>query len=145
MAEQQHEAEQLDWYKIADARAALDREFTAAVDRVTEYQVSRHTGEDPSLINKRIHRVERRQPTADMFIIAYLLDRRLQEVAAGQIGRLLVPPRTLTADEALRLLFAKAQAGWDRRALAEIADVLSRVGKEESWEAQARAHGWSAP
>lgn len=141
MAEQQ-EAEQLDWYKIADARATLDREFVAAVDRVTEYQVARHTGEDPSLINKRIHRVERRQPTADMFIITYLLDRRLQEIAAGQVGRLLVPPRNLTADEALRLLFAKAQASWDRRALAEIAEVLSRVGKDSSWEEQARAHGW---
>jgi hypothetical protein len=141
----EQKVEQLDWYQIADARAAIDREFTLAVGRITEYELARQTGEDPSLINKRINRVERRQPTADMFILTYLLDQRLQEVAAGQIGKLLVAPRDLTADEALRLLFAKAQAGWDRRAVAEFAEVLSRVGKESSWEEMAKAHGWRPP
>jgi hypothetical protein len=140
----EQKVEQLDWYQIADARAAIDREFTLAVARLSEFVLARHTGEDPSLISKRMNRVERRQPTADMLIVAFVLDQRLQEVAAGQVGKLLVAPRDLTADEALRLLFVKAQAGWDRRALAEVAEVLSRVGKNSSWEEQAKAHGWRA-
>lgn len=137
--------EQIDWVSFDDKRACLRKLLTAGAEEVGIPELSHWLDEDPSTLRNQLAHRDRKRPSAELEGLVWLLSRTYRERKAGQTGEVLSRPPTLTADEALRVLFAKAQAGWDRRALAEIADVLSRVGKDESWEEQARAHGWISP
>lgn len=120
-------AEQMDWIGLADKRAAIARARAASVYRIGLSEVAHQLGEDPSTISNQIKHVGNRRESADLDDTCWLLDRVFREQKAGQAGEVLVRPADLTAEEALRLIVAKAQSSWDRRALAEVADIVARV------------------
>lgn len=119
--------EQVDWISLADSRAAIARAREASVYRIGLTEVAHQLGEDPSTVSNQLKHAGNRRPSADLDDVCWLLDRAFREVKAGQTGELLLRRPDLTEGEALRLILAKAQANWDRRALSEVADIMARV------------------
>jgi hypothetical protein len=137
---------QIDWISMDDKRASCRRLLADAAERVGIPNLAHWLDEDPSTLRNQLAHRERKRPSAELEDLVWLLDAEYRRLKAGVTGEVLTRPPDLTDGEALRLIHAKAQAGWDRRALAEIADILSRVGgTEDTWERRAVAAGWQPP
>lgn len=138
--------EQIDWVSIEDKRACLRKLLADGAERVGIPQLSHWLNEDPSTLRNQLAHRERKRPSAELENLVWLLDAEYRQDKAGQCDELVVPKAKYTADEALRLIIARAESAWDRRAVAELATIISHVGKaEDIWERIALSKGWIPP
>lgn len=124
---QQNDDAQIDWIGLEDKRAALRLALEGGAERVGVLHLAHWLGQDPSTIRNQLAHRDRKTPSAELEHLVWLLDRTYREQKAGQTGETLLRRADLSEAEALRLILAKAQASWDRRALAEVSDILGRV------------------
>lgn len=124
---QQIDDPQIDWIALEDKRAALRLALEKGAERVGINNLAHWLKQDPSTIRNQLAHRDRKTPSSELEGIVWLLDRLYREQKAGQTGETLLRRPDLTEADALRLILAKAQASWDRRALAEVADILGRV------------------
>lgn len=134
MAESREEI-QLDWVAIDDHRVSARRLLEAAAERIGIPSLAHWLDEDPSTLRNQLAHRERKRPSAELFVLCFLLDGELRQKLAGLCKEVVIPAQTLDPWEALRLIQAKALAGWDRRAASEVSDILSRVVPEEGGNA----------
>lgn len=123
----QIDSAQIDWISLDDKRAALRRARSLGAERVGIVNLAHWLDQDPSTVRNQLAYRDRKTPSAEIDDLVWLLDREFRQQKAGQAGELLIRPPDLTAEEALRLLLVRAQSSWDKRALAEVTDIVGRV------------------
>jgi hypothetical protein len=139
-------AQQIDWISMDDKRAALRKLLADGAERVGITELSHWLNEDPSTIRNQLAHRERKRPSAELEHLVYLIDAEYRRLKAGQCGETICPVPNLTADEAIRLIVAKAESSWGKHAMSEVAGIVARVGKtEDTWERRALDAGWQPP
>lgn len=123
------DAEQIDWVSLDDHRASLRRLLKVSAERIGVCQLAHQLDEDPSTLRNQLAMREGKRPSWDLAALCFLLDPDFRAKAVGLCGEEVRRVGDLSPEEALRLIQAKACANWDRRAVADVHEVMARVRK----------------
>jgi hypothetical protein len=136
--------DQLDLFE--DHLAACKRLLVESVHRLGLSRVADIIHQDPSTVSNQISGVDpKKRPSAQLVFVCWLLDREFRIALAKLKKEFLSKPPDLEPEDALREIAVRAQASFDKRALADVNEVLARVRRDSSWQQKAVASGWRPP
>lgn len=119
-------AKQQDWIGLQAKLAEYRRSFRAAVKRQTVKAVARDARIDPDTLSHQASEwTPRRHPSADAAFVLLHSDEEHQGEVMGQLGKLVIPPPTMTAADALRTAVAKSAKGFVSSQ--ELAELLAQT------------------